>query len=94
MPLEDIFNDYIYCISFLEKNDLNSKTIELLKLKLIKKTWISLNHDKKSDNLKRLNNIISKLNFDKVLNINGINIDLIQEIYNYNNESFKQFILS
>jgi hypothetical protein len=38
VPLEDIFNDYIYCISFLEKNDLNSKTIELLKLKLIKKT--------------------------------------------------------
>ncbi len=94
LPLEDIFNDYKYCTSFLEKNDLNTKIIELLKLKLIKKTWISLDHNKKSDNLKRLNNVISKFNFDKILNIQGINLDLIQEIYNYNKESFRQFILS
>jgi hypothetical protein len=72
VPFEDIFDDYNYALTFLEKNESNSKVAELLKLKIIRKCGISLNHEqfKTSQNLKRLYNAVNTIKFDNILKIN------------------------
>ncbi len=96
IPHPDIFDDYKYSLPYLEKNETNNKITALLKLKLLRKCWITIHLDefKASNNLKKIFNAVINMKFESLLKIKWIEEDLINELNKYNNSSFERFILN
>lgn len=92
MVFESIFDDYFDIFENFSRNNLSEKSSILLKLKILKKIWVSQEPIDVSIDCKKIYSIIDKYSTEKILQIKWLQDITFDEIKKYTKITFENYL--